>query len=368
MINLEEKTQYTTVIKKSETDDPVRAAVNPKLYDEYRQIWKDVNNLEKVTNFPIQLDFELNYSCNFTCPMCTWNKESTANMGAEAWFDFDIYKEVIDDAIPKGLKSIRMNYINEPLMRKDIVNFISYARKAGILDIYFSTNGSLLTDDIIRDLINSGLLRLQISLDAYTEETFNKIRTGGNFKSVIKNVLRFLEIRKEMRVKLPTLRVNFVKTDTNKHELDDFVKFWKDKADSIGIQDLVGIMSGYGKKTEKEIENTKLDGTFRCSQPFQHLTLRYDGTILPCCAFFGAEIPISKLKTNKKSKFSEIENIGLLDKSLKSKLIIRNIEEAWKSEEMEYFREIHRNGEFWKHPVCKKCVLSTSHFDVQDNL
>ena len=115
-------------------------------------------------------------------------------------------------------------------------------------------------------------------------------------------------------------------------------------------------------------EAIKLDGTFRCSQPFQHLTLRYDGTILPCCAFFGAEIPISKLKTNKKSKFSEIENIGLLDKSLKSKLIIRNIEEAWKSEEMEYFREIHRNGEFWKHPVCKKCVLSTSHFDVQDNL
>jgi hypothetical protein len=49
-------------------------------------------------------------------------------------------------------------------------------------------------------------------------------------------------------------------------------------------------------------------------------------------------------------------------------LIIRSIEETWKSKEMEYFREIHRNGEFWKHPVCKKCVLSTSHFDVQDNL
>ena len=365
---MEEKTEITTVIKKSETDDPVRTAVNPKLYDEYRQIWKDVNNLEKVTDFPTQIDFELNYSCNFTCPMCTWNKESTENMGTEAWFDFDVFKEVIDDAIPKGLKSIRMNYINEPLMRKDIVNFISYARKAGILDIYFSTNGSLLTDDIIRDLINSGLLRLQISLDAFTEETFNKIRTGGNFNSVIKNVLRFLEIRKEMGVKLPTLRVNFVKTETNKHELDDFVEFWKSKADSVGVQDLVGIMDGYGKKTEDEVENTDLNGTFRCAQPFQHLTLRYDGTIFPCCTFFGAEIPIAKLKTNKKIQFSEIENIGLLDKSLKSKLIIRSIEETWKSKEMEYFREIHRNGEFWKHPVCKKCVLSTSHFDVQDNL
>ncbi len=365
---MEDKTEITTVIKKLGSGDPVRDAIDPKLYDEYRQIWKDVNKLEKVTDFPTQLDFELNYSCNFTCPMCTWNQESTENMGKEAWFDFEVFKEVIDDAIPKGLKSIRMNYINEPLMRKDIIKFISYARKAGILDIYFSTNGSHLTDDVIRDLISSGLLRLQISLDAFTEETFNKIRTGGNFKSVIKNVLRFLEIRNEMDVKLPTIRVNFVKTGVNKHELDDFIKFWKDKVDSIGIQDLVGIMDMYGKKTEEEIENTKPPVKFRCAQPFQHLTLRYDGTILPCCTFFGAEIPVSKLKTNKKSKFSEIENIGLLDKSLKSKLIIRDIEETWKSKEMEYFREIHRNGEYWKHPVCKKCVLSTSHFDVQDNL
>ena len=78
-----EKTEVTTVIKKSATDDPVRDAIDPKLYDEYRQIWKDVNKLEKVTDFPTQLDFELNYSCNFTCPMCTWNQESTENMGKE---------------------------------------------------------------------------------------------------------------------------------------------------------------------------------------------------------------------------------------------------------------------------------------------
>ena len=64
MINLTEKTEITTVIKKSATDDPVRNAVDPKLYDEYRDIWRDVNKLEKVTDFPTQLDFELNYSCN----------------------------------------------------------------------------------------------------------------------------------------------------------------------------------------------------------------------------------------------------------------------------------------------------------------
>jgi len=361
-----EKTELTTVKSKSGPSIDVRNAVDPEKYDAYRKLWDDVSNLRTVTDFPLQIDFELNYSCNFTCPMCTWNAESTENKGKATWFDFEVYREVIDDAVSKGLKSVRLNYINEPLIRKDITKFISYARKAGILDIYFSTNGSLLSDEMSRELINSGLLRLQISLDAHTKETYEKIRTGGNFNDVIKKVLRFLEIRNEMNVKLPTLRVNFVKTETNKDELDDFVNFWEDKADSIGIQDLVGIMDGYGKKSDEELEKMSLSNDFKCAQPFQHLTLRYDGTVLPCCAFYGAETPIGQLKTNKEIKFSEVDNIGLLDKSTKSKLIIGTIEEIWKSEQMEFFRNIHKKGEFWKHPVCRKCVLSTNHFDQSE--
>jgi MoaA/NifB/PqqE/SkfB family radical SAM enzyme len=361
-----EKTELTTVKSKSGPSIDVRNAVDPEKYDAYRKLWDDVSNLRTVTDFPLQIDFELNYSCNFTCPMCTWNAESTENKGKATWFDFEVYTEVIDDAVSKGLKSVRLNYINEPLIRKDITKFISYARKAGILDIYFSTNGSLLSDEMSRELINSGLLRLQISLDAHTKETYEKIRTGGNFNDVIKKVLRFLEIRNEMNVKLPTLRVNFVKTETNKDELDDFVNFWEDKADSIGIQDLVGIMDGYGKKSDEELQKMSLSNDFKCAQPFQHLTLRYDGTVLPCCAFYGAETPIGQLKTNKEIKFSEVDNIGLLDKSTKSKLIIGTIEEIWKSEQMEFFRNIHKKGEFWKHPVCRKCVLSTNHFDQSE--
>ena len=122
-------------------------------------------------------------------------------------------------------------------------------------------------------------------------------------------------------------------------------------------------MNGFGKKSNEELAKMNLNGKFRCAQPFQHLTLRYDGTALPCCAFYGAEMPVGKLKSNIETKFSEVGNIGLLDKSLKSKLIIGTIEEIWKNEQMQFLRDIHQKGEFWKDPVCKKCVLSTSHFD-----
>ena len=57
--------------------------------------------------------------------------------------------------------------------------------------------------------------------------------------------------------------------------------------------------------------------------------MRYNGTVLPCCTFYAAEMPIGQIKTNIKSKFSEVDNIGLLDKSLKSKLIIGTIKEIF---------------------------------------
>ena len=297
--------------------------------------------------------------------MCTWSEESTKGIGKETWFNFDVYKEVVDEGVKKGLKAIRLNYINEPLIRPDLTKFIKYARTAGILDIYFSTNGSLLNEENSRALIESGLTRLQVSLDAATEQTYKKIRVSSfSLNEVTENIIRFIKIRNEEYDKeLPLLRVNFVKTEMNLHELEDFVSFWSPRADGIGIQDLVNIIKPIKDQKTSDVKS------FKCSQPFNHMAVRYNGHILPCCTFFGAELPIAKLKSlkNPDNKFSKKQNIGMRQTPLKnvtdSELVLRTIEEAWKSEEMEFLRDIHRKGEYWRHPVCKKCVESTSHMD-----
>ena len=75
LLNSLKKTEVTTVKAKPGVNAAVREAVNPEKYDEYRRQWGEVTKLNLVTDFPLQIDFELNYSCNFTCPMCTWNME-----------------------------------------------------------------------------------------------------------------------------------------------------------------------------------------------------------------------------------------------------------------------------------------------------
>ena len=65
------KTEVTTTIAEQNVNDAVREAIDPVKYDEYRRQWKEATELNLVTEFPLQIDFELNYSCNFTA----WHQE-----------------------------------------------------------------------------------------------------------------------------------------------------------------------------------------------------------------------------------------------------------------------------------------------------
>lgn len=349
IIKKPDKKEVTTILGK-DVHKIIEKYTDKEKYQDYREKWKQASSLEYVPDFPLQIDFELNYSCNFSCEMCTWSAENTAGKGKKTWFSFEAFKEIIDEGVKKGLKAIRLNYINEPLIRRDIINFIKYAKEKGVLDIYLSTNGSLLKEKIIKELINSGLTRIQVSIDAFTKDTFDKIRQGGNFLEVVKNTLNFLKIRKDLNKELPTLRVNFVRTSLNKHEYEDFVNFWSDKADCIGIQDLVDIMRP--TKTQNKLKK------FNCAQPFYHLTVRYDGTILPCCTFFAAKLPISRLKTDKR-----ISDEGNLHKINYNKLPSRSILDTWLSKEIQDLRKIHKDGNYHLNEVCKECVSSTSNYD-----
>ena len=133
---------------------------------------------------------------------CVQYQQSLQKEKEKTWFDFEFFKEILDFSVKKGTKAIKLNYINEPLIRNDFIKFIDYAKKVGILDIYFSTNGILLNKKISTDLIKSGLTRIQISIDAITKETYDKVRPGGNYNKIIENINEFLLIKQNLNARL----------------------------------------------------------------------------------------------------------------------------------------------------------------------
>lgn len=320
-------TELTGILGKEEMKK-LSLEIGENNWKTYREKYDLASNL-KILDFPIQLDFELNASCNLKCPMCPISAESPKGKGKKTWFDFEFFKEILDFSVKKGTKAIKLNYINEPLIRNDFIKFIDYAKKVGILDIYFSTNGILLNKKISTDLIKSGLTRIQISIDAITKETYDKVRPGGNYNKIIENINEFLLIKQNLNARLPLVRVNFVKTSINYHELEKFLEFWKDKVDMIGVQEFV---------TPTKIENpslasrTKRKENFKCSFPFKQLVINNEKKILPCCTFWGEEL--------------ELQNI---EKP-------HDLISAWNSKKMQNLRQKHLDGKYYEIEQCRKCI------------
>ena len=320
-------TELTGIVGKNEMNK-LSLVVEENAWNDYRKKYDKASNLE-LLDFPIQLDFELNASCNLKCPMCPISAESPKGKGKSTWFDFEFYKELIDYSVKQGTRAIKLNYINEPLIRNDFIKFIDYAVSKGIIDIYFSTNGILLTEKVSENLIKAGLTRLQVSIDAVTQDTYNKVRPGGSLKKVINNLENFLKIRKNLNSITPLVRVNFVKTEINEFELNEFIKFWNSKVDMIGVQEFIK-----PTKVKNEIKSKKTfkKKNFKCSFPFKQLVINNEKQVLPCCTFWGEELALQKISKPE------------------------DLKKAWNSQKMNDLRKKHLNGQYFEIPQCKNCV------------
>ncbi|MDP2786968.1 MAG: radical SAM protein [Pseudomonadota bacterium] len=325
------KTTELTAIVGREKFDRLADVVGRKEWNAYRSRYEAAANLEVVTDYPLQIDFELNASCNLKCPMCPISAESPKGKGKKTWFPTALYQEIVRDGVERGLSAIKLNYVNEPLIRKDLPEFVSFARKAGVLDVYLSTNGLLLDDNFSRQLIQAGLTRIQVSLDAHTAEIYDQVRPGGDLKKTRENVEHMMALRQEMDSVTPLVRVNFVRTELNEHELEPFVAHWQERVDMIGIQEYVKPPKAAGNLVSRTTEHKRLRG-FRCSFPFKQLVVTNERNILPCCTFWGEHLVLGKC-----------EDAG-------------SIITAWNSEKMKELRHIHSQGEYWRVEPCRQCV------------
>ncbi|MBN2452648.1 MAG: SPASM domain-containing protein [Candidatus Omnitrophica bacterium] len=287
--------------------DAMVAQVLGAPYREYRACWEKAANCELVQDYPIHLDFELSAACNLQCPQCILqvdpgelepsNPYHPDNRGKR--IDFAKYKEIIDDGIRRGLRSVTFGVNNESLLIPDIARYVAYARSAGVLDVILITNGTLLTGKLSAELIAAGLTKLYFSIDAATESTYRIVRKGGDLQRVVSNIRSLLAMKRKLKSMLPVTRVSFVKSKINERELDEFVRSWKDKVDFVSIQAYINPAQGYPSRDAQQemfyIESKDLKNPGPCPQPYQRLTIYHDGTVHPCCHWYGATLIVGNI-------------------------------------------------------------------------
>jgi cyclic pyranopterin phosphate synthase len=124
--------------------------------------------------------------CNFRCQYCM-PEEGIEKVSHDDILTYEEILKLIKAAANLGIDKVRLTG-GEPLTRKDLPKLIKMISGVeGIQDLSMTTNGSRL-GKFADDLAESGLDRVNISLDSVDPELFEKITRGGNLDSVLSGI------------------------------------------------------------------------------------------------------------------------------------------------------------------------------------
>ena len=149
---------------------------------------------------PIGGNFELTARCNFDCPMCYVHlkQEDVDARGRE--LTADQWIQIAREARDAGMVFVLLTG-GEPFVRKDFFEIYGAMKKMGLM-ISINTNGSMLTGEIRRRLIEDPPFRMNVSLYGGCSETYRTMCGQDAFDSVVDNIRALKEAGIDVRINL----------------------------------------------------------------------------------------------------------------------------------------------------------------------
>jgi len=277
----------------------------------YRLKWELATKSKHTLSFPVHIDLEINSNCNYRCLFCP---HGTGEMRNDLpLMSLETAKKVLDELAKNKVYSIKLNWRGEPALHPNLVEIIAYAKEVGIKEVQINTNASAFNEQRIKDLIEAGIDRVIFSIDATTPELYSQIRVGGDYQRVVNNIKTFDRVRKELRKLKPFIRVQMVRTDLNKHQVDDYKKMWQGIADDVRISDVTNRGQGDSLQVGDQISV----GRTTCPQPWQRMMISCEGKVLMCCSDWFEKIPLGDINQNSLKEIWKSKKLKEVRKRLK---------------------------------------------------
>jgi pyruvate-formate lyase-activating enzyme len=177
----------------------------------------------RPNTFPTRFAVELCADCNLHCSMC----HHPAMHRPKGVMPFPLWQKCADEiAASVPATQVWFSFCGEPLLQPELLlRYLAYGRSVGLTALCLNTNGMLLTRELADALLDAGLSQFVIGLDAYSAESYAKIRCGGDRDIVYQNVEYLLE-RRKARSDGPEVFVQFIAMQENEGELDAFRAHW----------------------------------------------------------------------------------------------------------------------------------------------
>ncbi len=187
---------------------------------------------------PVHVQLIISDLCNQNCNFCSYRisegfssanfveqlEGGKVNVNPNRQIPKEKCFEILDDCAAMGVKAIQFTGGGEPTAHKDHLAIFQHAQELG-LETALVSNGV-----ILRDVPTYAKMTwIRISLDAGTEETYEKTRESKSWKTVLRNLMELSTIQD-----YTTVGVGFVITKYNCLEIEAACKLVKD----IGISNM----------------------------------------------------------------------------------------------------------------------------------
>jgi len=191
----------------------------------------------------------------------------------KGYMDMDFYRKCVDEMVREGGQSIKFQWRGEPTLDPNLVERVQYAKRRGITEVMFNSNGFKLNATLIAELITAGLDKIIISVDGVSAEIYEKVRINGSYDRLIRNLNLLKDLSKGTQLKV---RIQGVVMKENEEDMKGFKEYWAPLANELFLRKMYNPLKALNQG------ETKVGR--RCPQTWQRLTVGWDGMVTSCCA------------------------------------------------------------------------------------
>jgi len=183
------------------------------------------HKLSKLHKYPLRsIYFYLTEGCNLRCRHCYINPKFQTNNTKWNSLDFNVFKSIIKQAIPLGLRSVKLTG-GEPLLHPQIFGILNEIKNADIR-LIIETNGMLITSELGKLINSCKKTFVSVSIDGATAATHDWIRgVKGSYKKAIDGIKTLVKIGIDVQI-IMTIQ------NKNKSEIESLINL----ADKLNVE------------------------------------------------------------------------------------------------------------------------------------
>ena len=279
-------------------------------------------------------------ACNFDCNFCPCHRSDYEKTERHKIMSFSMFKKIVDDMqeFEEPVKVVYLYGFGEPLLNKDLVKMARYLKEKKVCrEIRLYTTGSLLSEKMNQELVDSGIDLIRISVEGLCSEDYKKIcNVNIDFDKLVSNIADLYERSRgkcEISVKIANVSIK------SEREYNRFFDIFENYSDYTFIEDIV---EGWPEFEEIELpkdsmsaenwiwkkENKK--GYSICTYGLTNMVVYSNGYVSACPADwkFG-------------TKYGDVRESSL--------------RELWESKQLREFQLMHMEVKRKEIPVCRNC-------------